>query len=818
MPNFLRIGLALLLATMMLMTLPPALSQTSGAAPIAVTSGGMSLIDTSSENVGITTPQVSPGGQLRPFTHAVMSLPYSLDPSATSSPTDYGILQNFYETLVWYDEGDPNNLVPFLSTQVPSLENGLISSDGLHYTYPIREGVLFHDGTEMDAYDVEYSIERIFIRNDPVGIGFLLGKALLGYTPDPYTQIDPWVIDSMVTVIDPWTVQVNLAVPFPGFNALMATQGLSIVSKDYVFTNEPDSFGNQNYWMSTHEMGTGPYMVSYYDPYSSMTLSRFDGYWMAIANIETINVVSIWDDMARNMLLWSGYVDIALVAYSDIPAFAANPDLKLYWGDPEFTVSCMGLNQLITPGLSYGNVPSDFFADARIRNAFICSMDVDAVNSYYFGVDMLRTNGPIPQGMWGYPSWPSQNLNLSLAGFLLSQVTNPSTGNSWAEDGFNIVFYYNLGNPYRQGLLNSWKNGLESLHDQGYVSGEITVDVIGLDWPVYLDARQNGQLAAFTGGWFADYADPDNFVKPFLHENGEIASFYHINDDELDQMIDDAALEMDKDARTEMYEDIVIDANQKGLYLWTYQDITSTATRSWVDGFYTNPMLDGQHNNAYYYALSWSAQLPEAPVGLTATANGDHIDLSWLSPPTSGSLPVESFSIYRSEAGGDLLLLNTVSAQMGEPFQYEDFSVIQGVEYVYCVSASNALGESAMSQGAQAMLTLEMMIDICPYQYPNVINLNGRGMVKVAVLSSAWFCAINVDRKTVRFAGAAPISFSITDLNGDGLGDVVFFFKASALKLDPGSTHATLTAKTFDGKYWSASDSVLVVRRSIWMP
>ena len=111
-----------------------------------------------------------------------------------------------------------------------------------------------------------------------------------------------------------------------------------------------------------------------------------------------------------------------------------------------------------------------------------------------------------------------------------------------------------------------------------------------------------------------------------------------------------------------------------------------------------------------------------------------------------------------------------------------------------------------------------MTIDICPHQYPNVIVLNGRGMVKVAVFSSDKFCALNVDRKSVRFAGAAPSSFIITDLNGDGMGDVVFCFKVSALNLDQWSTQATLTAKTFDGKSWSASDSiVVVVRRTNWL-
>ena len=70
------------------------------------------------------------------------------------------VILNVYDRLVAIppDGGSP---VPSLSTEVPTLENGLISEDGLTYTFPLREGVVFSDGTDLTAEDVKYSWDRI---------------------------------------------------------------------------------------------------------------------------------------------------------------------------------------------------------------------------------------------------------------------------------------------------------------------------------------------------------------------------------------------------------------------------------------------------------------------------------------------------------------------------------------------------------------------------------------------------------------------------------------------------------------------------------
>jgi len=81
------------------------------------------------------------------FVAATIGEPELIDPSLTYETAGGEIIQNVYDTLIFYNREDPVSFVPMLATEVPSVENGGISADGLTYTFKIRPGVKFHDGT-----------------------------------------------------------------------------------------------------------------------------------------------------------------------------------------------------------------------------------------------------------------------------------------------------------------------------------------------------------------------------------------------------------------------------------------------------------------------------------------------------------------------------------------------------------------------------------------------------------------------------------------------------------------------------------------------
>ena len=105
--------------------------------------------------------------------------PQTLDPAVDYETSGQEVIQNVYETLVWYNGPSASNLMPMLATQVPSIQNGGKPSDSLNYTFHIRSGVHFQNGELMTSADVVYSLQRALIINDPNGPAWMLGKVTL---------------------------------------------------------------------------------------------------------------------------------------------------------------------------------------------------------------------------------------------------------------------------------------------------------------------------------------------------------------------------------------------------------------------------------------------------------------------------------------------------------------------------------------------------------------------------------------------------------------------------------------------------------------
>ncbi|MBE2224831.1 MAG: hypothetical protein IAF02_25040, partial [Anaerolineae bacterium] len=117
----------------------------------------------------------------------------TLDPALAYDTASGNILENVMEGLIYYNHKDATSFVPQLAVEVPSLENGGISEDGLTYTFNIREGVTFHDGGTLTPSDVAYTFQRGLLQSDPNGPQWLLLEPILGYSncADITEGIDP---------------------------------------------------------------------------------------------------------------------------------------------------------------------------------------------------------------------------------------------------------------------------------------------------------------------------------------------------------------------------------------------------------------------------------------------------------------------------------------------------------------------------------------------------------------------------------------------------------------------------------------------------
>jgi hypothetical protein len=120
--------------------------------------------------------------------------------------------------------------------------------------------------------------------------------------------------------------------------------------------------------------------------------------------------------------------------------------------------------------------------------------------------------------------------------------------------------------------------------------------------------------------------------------------------------------------------------------------------------------------------------------------------------------------------------------------------------------------EEQEQQTPEEQQAVECQIDIKPGSFPNSINPNSKGVIPVAILTTADFDAATVDPATVAFGpdGAAPVHYALEDVDGDGDIDMILHFKTQDTGISPGDTEATLTAETEDGTI-SCSDSVRTV-------
>ncbi|KUK46365.1 MAG: Extracellular solute-binding protein, family 5, partial [Anaerolinea thermophila] len=266
--------------------------------------------------------------------------PDTLDISHAYESAGGEIIENVYDRLLWYKEDSVTEFVPWLATEIPSLENGGISEDGLTYTFKIREGVKFHDGSDMTVDDVAYSMVRNilaggtdspqwmwvepllgaglldiselvaayengvalddpqamynFVSSGEVDIPYDDRAALAAYSPETLTAVCEFVQTRVVADPETSTVTYKLAQPWAPFLATFLGYWGSIQSKEWVGANggwDGDcTTWTENYAWSAEElnqypignsaMGTGPYMFDHWTPGEELVMVANENFWL----------------------------------------------------------------------------------------------------------------------------------------------------------------------------------------------------------------------------------------------------------------------------------------------------------------------------------------------------------------------------------------------------------------------------------------------------------------------------------------------------------------------------------------------------------
>ncbi|MDW5563703.1 MAG: ABC transporter substrate-binding protein [Methanomassiliicoccus sp.] len=532
----------------------------------------------------------------------------SLDPAVDYETFGGEILQNVYETLVWYNGSSSSELIPLLATEVPTVANGGISADGLTYIFTIRDGVTFSDGTVLKASDVEYSFDRAFLLNDPASPIPMYGQMLIpDYANETTYPASSFGSDGKIVpsigqdVLDQhiWAhdnkVQFNLTQPYSAFLSALAFNTASIVSEKYV--EDHGGLTKDGYdFMSSNAMGTGPYMVGEIKKDSYTKLVANDNYWRGAPTLKTIIITQYSEMSAMIMALKNGDLDAAAIPRTQMASVENIANVSIISGYPTLTLDFFGLNEnLNVAGADpkKTNVPSTFFQDRNVRMAFASAFNYEQyINTTMQGM-AIQPNGVIPKGMFGYDaSVPTYSYDLEAAAAYLRNATNGAS--NWLDTGFNIELYYSAGNTARETACLLLKAGLESLSDK------INVTVTPLELSTLIGYQSSHKMPVMFLGWAPDYADPDDYVHPFYLSSGLYASTIGYKNETIDSLVTQAATELNDTKRAELYHDISMAMHDECAYIWTVQATSFFVGYNYIQGYYYNPM----YSNLYYYALS----------------------------------------------------------------------------------------------------------------------------------------------------------------------------------------------------------------------
>ena len=421
--------------------------------------------------------------------------PRGLDPALVDDGESSKPIVQMYEGLTQF--GDSNTEVePCLA------ESWEISDDGLTYTFKLKQGVKFHDGTDFNAEAVKYNIDRQTINKteDMLYADFVYGDV------------------AECNVIDDYTVEIKLTkASTPFLNNLAMSLGAPMVSPTAC-----EAAGNN---LNEAPCGTGPYKFVRWDKNEAVVLERFDDYWGDKGVSKEIVFRTITDNSARVVALTNGEVDI-------IDGIDANVV-------DQITAAGCVLNKVEGMNINYLGFNTDVITDPEVRKALSQAVNVpELVESLYRGYATEATT-ILPSFMPGYsdgitrPSYDPEAAQATLQEKGVTQI--------------HMLAYTNP-RPYNTATGQTLAEAI-----QGYwakVGVECTID--SYDWTTYKDKVNAGGYDVCLYGWNGDNGDPDNFMYLLAHEDPGM-NVAHYNDEEYKQMLAEAAALPNGDERNAAY-------------------------------------------------------------------------------------------------------------------------------------------------------------------------------------------------------------------------------------------------------------------------
>ena len=415
----------------------------------------------------------------------------SMDPHASNVGSSIQVLVQVYEPLVRLDLD--GNIVGILAESWERY-------DDYSYVFYLREGVRFHNGEEMTAEDVAFSISR--------GANSPLVSAFMGvFDPDN------------IEVIDTYTVRIGTREPFaPLLNNLTHPGGSILSLAAYEAGVDFDET----------PIGTGPFVVTNRIHGEQIEFEAFEDFHGDGPQVDYLVIRFIVDLSARLIELESGAIDLANISRSDVARVENNPDLTLHQRENQ---------QMFYIGINTERIP-----DLRVRQAIQYAINVDEIHEtlfYGLGTPITTPLSTIIPGA-----------RTDLEGFSF----NPERARELlAEAGYSDGLELSL-------IVNEFPDRQEwALAAQSYLAEVgITMHITQVETPIFLEETEAGNYDLFVLAWTAGTGDADYGLYPLFHSSnhgapGNRTFFFH---PEVDELLDLGRTSFDSNLRLEVYHEV----------------------------------------------------------------------------------------------------------------------------------------------------------------------------------------------------------------------------------------------------------------------
>ncbi|QPC88106.1 ABC transporter substrate-binding protein [Mesorhizobium sp. NBSH29] len=473
-------------------------------------------------------PNAKPGGEI--------VVTYKDDVATLDSAIGYdwqnwSMIKSLYDGLMDYEPG-----TTILKSDLA--ESYEISPDGKTFTFKLRKGVKFHNGREMTADDVKYTLDRVTNpKTQSPGAGFF--ASIMGYDDVAGGKAESL---SGITVVDPSTVKIELSRPDATFLHVMAINFSHIVPKEAV-----DQFGAD---FGKNPVGTGAYKMAEWTLGQRLVFERNADYWhKGLPYLDKITFEIGQEPIVALLRLQKGEIDV--------PGDGIPPaKFQEVMNDPEQKARVVVGGQLHT-GYVTMNTTMPPFDNVKVRQAVNMAINKDRIVQL-INNRAVPANQPLPPSMPGYDTaYKGYAFDVEKAKALLAEAGHP--------DGFETELFAMNTDPNPR-IAQAIQQDLAAVGIKAGIKALAQANVIAAG------GDKAGAPMIWSGGmaWIADFPDPSNFYGPILGCGGAVPGgwnwSWYCNADldkkaaEADAIVDPAKAEDRSKMWSEIYGQVMEDA------------------------------------------------------------------------------------------------------------------------------------------------------------------------------------------------------------------------------------------------------------------